>query len=313
MAITTVDASSAAEQANASALSGYVRKSELAEILVTDWHHPTSSEQAVTLRWPRTHPFYTVHEHSYSPLLFSESMRQALALVSHTAFDIPLDHRLGWEYLRSAVNPAALRHTGSPAVVELRLVHTAVNRRKLGSVYLTVQVEASRDGMHLGTAELRYSTHPPVIYNRLRANYADAQRAFARALPPVPPMSPGEVGRSAADDVVLAASGDPRRWRLRVDTAHPVLFDHPHDHLPGMVLLEAAGQAAQACASPQRVVATGFDTTFFRYVELDRPCWISALPGEPDALGRSRVHVEGHQANQPVFSCLVTTEPAEGM
>ncbi|WP_260845011.1 AfsA-related hotdog domain-containing protein [Streptomyces sp. SLBN-31] len=47
-------------------------------------------------------------------------------------------------------------------------------------------------------------------------------------------------------DVVLSPLGQPHRWQLRVDTRHPVLFDHIVDHVPGMLLIEAARQAATA-------------------------------------------------------------------
>ncbi|MFI6341435.1 ScbA/BarX family gamma-butyrolactone biosynthesis protein [Streptomyces sp. NPDC050535] len=37
-----------------------------------------------------------------------------------------------------------------------------------------------------------------------------------------------------------------RSWLLRLNTSHPTLFDHPQDHVPGMLLLEAARQATHA-------------------------------------------------------------------
>ncbi|WP_142212826.1 AfsA-related hotdog domain-containing protein [Streptomyces sp. SLBN-118] len=57
-------------------------------------------------------------------------------------------------------------------------------------------------------------------------------------LPPPACLTP--FGRDRFEDVVLAATDRPDRWQLRVDTTHPILFDHLVDHAPGMLLLEPA-------------------------------------------------------------------------
>ncbi|MEV0323437.1 ScbA/BarX family gamma-butyrolactone biosynthesis protein [Streptomyces sp. NPDC050658] len=283
-----------------------VRKSVSDEALVTGWHSLSENCQVVTARWPQHHPFYSEGER-YSPLLATESLRQALALLTHTAHDIPLDHRLGWEYLRSTVNPDALWVDSEPAEVELVITHTDVKRRRMGSAHMTSQVQVTRSGLPLGTAMLRYSTHPPAIYDRLRGNYANAKDAFAQAIPLTPPVAATGVGRAHERDVVLSPTGRPHCWQLRVDTTHRVLFDHPHDHVPGMVLLEAASQAAQAEAAPEPVVLVALDTSFERYVEFDKPVLITAEPLPYDDRGDRRVEVQAHQAGQLVFAGSVTT------
>ncbi|CAD5925361.1 MULTISPECIES: ScbA/BarX family gamma-butyrolactone biosynthesis protein [Streptomyces] len=288
---------------------GLARKTVSTEALVTSWRRSSDTTQTVTVQWPQQHSFYTVSTR-YSPLLVIESLRQALAVLTHTVHDIPLSHRLGWEHIRSTVDPEALWAGPTSPSVELTITHTKVKRRPGGSVHLASQVEATRDGVALGEAELHYTTHPPAIYNRLRGRYADARQAFAQALPLTPPVPPAHVGRSSVRDVVLSPTSTAHQWQLRVDTTHTVLFDHPHDHVPGMVLLEAADQIARAEAQPQAAIPVAFDTTFHRYVEFDRPCVLTAEPVEPDAQGRSRVLVSAFQADQVVFRTTVTTEPS---
>lgn len=75
-----------------------------------------------------------------------------------------------------------------------------------------------------------------------------------------------------------------------------------------MVLLEAAVQAAQACAD-RPVVATAFETEFHRYVEFDRRCLVTAEHVAPDSAGRDRVRVTAAQEGRPVFSATVATVP----
>ncbi|MFI9612428.1 ScbA/BarX family gamma-butyrolactone biosynthesis protein [Streptomyces sp. NPDC052023] len=285
-----------------------VRKAVRTEALITSWDGISGEAQTVTAHWPARHPFY-VQSGRYSPLLVTETIRQALALLTHTQHDIPLDHRLGWERLRCDIEPGGLKAGHEPASIELLITCTGVTRRRLGSVHLSARVEALRDGVRLATADVRYTTHPPMIYDRLRGAYSDAGEAFARALPLTAPVPPLRVGRTAEKDVVLTPTGTAHTWTLRLDTRHTVLFDHPHDHVPGMVLLEAAGQAALAEAMPRASVAVCFDTTFLRYVEFDQPCLITAEPAEPDERGRTRVKVTARQAGRPAFTSTVTTEP----
>ncbi|MEU1056248.1 ScbA/BarX family gamma-butyrolactone biosynthesis protein [Streptomyces sp. NPDC005876] len=280
-----------------------MRKSVPGEVLVTDWGEIDGKDQRVTVGWPSGHSFY-VQGDNYSPLLFVESLRQALALLSHHVHRVPLGHRLGWEHIRCTVNRQALRADGRAADVVLRISHPSVRRRRLGSVQLTSRIEAQRAGAHLGTAELDYTAHPPALYDRLRGSHRDAAQAVARALPPAPPVPAAGAGREHERDVLLSPTGTPGTWRLRVDTGHRVFFDHPHDHVPGMVLLEAASQAARALAD-HPVTPVAFDARFLRYVELDRPCLVTAEPGPPGDPRGPQAHVTATQDGEPVFSSVV--------
>jgi hypothetical protein len=287
-------------------LQQHARKSQQTEVFVRDWHEVSPGTHAVTLHWPRTHDFYTLRSGATSPMLFVESVRQALAVLTNSAHGIPLDHRLGWESVQCTLSPAALRPRTGPAVVELRITHSDISRRRLGSIRVAAQIDATCDGEPLGTSRIRYITYPPAIYNRLRREYADAGRAFAAALPPAPPVTPSLVDRTAPADVVIAPGSTPHRYQLRTDTTHSVLFDHPHDHVPGMVLLEAATQAVQA-STPERAPRTvAFDATFLRYVEFDAVCRLDVEPAAPDEHDREQFLVRGSQNDQEVFTTTVT-------
>ncbi|MER7048040.1 ScbA/BarX family gamma-butyrolactone biosynthesis protein [Streptomyces jumonjinensis] len=281
-----------------------VRKVDSTEVLVADWRSVSDVQHVVTTEWPCAHSFYTADPESHTPLLFTESLRQALVLLSHTAFDIPLDHRLGWEYISSTITGEGLRTAAEPARVELHITHTTVNRRRQGSSRMTAEVEAVRDGRPVGSAQLRYTSYPEAIYRRVRGHYANAADCCARALPPGPPADPALVGRRNERDVVLSPTDRARVWRLRTDLTHPVLFDHPHDHIPGMVLLEAFDQAALAAGVPHRVRPLSFDTVFNRYVELNQPCLIEA-----DVLDLSTVKLVATQNDAVAASALVTVAP----
>ncbi len=134
-------------------------------------------------------------------------------------------------------------------------------------------------------------------------------------------MPAGLVGRHDPRDVVLGTPGEERpsgadglnadwaygSWQLRIDRGHPVLFDHPVDHVPGMALLEAARQAAQAL-SPARVLPVMVDSKYYKYVELAAPCWITATRAPIRRAKDARVRVRAEQNGETVFECTVSAE-----
>jgi hypothetical protein len=71
-----------------------------------------------------------------------------------------------------------------------------------------------------------------------------------------------------------------------VPGAHPSMFDHPQDHLPGMVLAEAARQLALFAAhdgrgiSPARSVLADLNVTFAKFGELEPDTLLTAVAGE---------------------------------
>ncbi|MGW0964739.1 ScbA/BarX family gamma-butyrolactone biosynthesis protein [Streptomyces sp. NPDC002516] len=205
--------------------------------------------------------------------------------------------------------PATL-YAGSdpaPALVELRITCPKVTYRRDRAAAIALSVEVLRDGTPFAVAHSRFTIQDRAVYERLRGRYADL--GAVRVLPLSPPASPRPVGRDGFEDVVLSPTPTPDRWQLRTDTTHPILFDHPVDHAPGMLLLEAARQAAQALAHPEATVAVGMESVFTRYAELDAPCWILADAVAPDSLGRTRVRVTARQNDRDIFTSTVTLAP----
>ncbi|WP_405681553.1 hypothetical protein OG239_44135 (plasmid) [Streptomyces sp. NBC_00868] len=285
-----------------------MHKRRPAEVLLTGWERRGSNTFTVRAHWPVAHTFYEPRCGVFDPLLFAETVRQSIPLLSHAAYDVPLGHQLIWEYFTYAVEPAAMRVQHRPAVVELRITCSDIVRRAARMAAITMDVEAFANGAPIGTARARFTSNPPAIYKRLRAGYADPVAAMAAAGPAALPIPAAVVARERHADVVLSACDEPARWLLRTDTSHPILFDHPVDHVPGMLLLEAARQSALARVSPAHARAVAFDSTFFQYVEFHAPCSIAAEPTLPDEQGRPRVDVVALQRGTVAFSCIVTLE-----
>lgn len=286
----------------------YVHKAAQAEVLLSDWREADADTFVVDAQWPRAHAFYGSHDGLYDPLLLAETVRQTIPLLSHVAYDVPFGHHLIWEFFSYEVDTAALRVGPAPADVRLRVACHDITRRKHGLSGLTMQVTVTRHGATLGTATARFTSNAPTIYRRLRAGSADPAEAIARAIVPPAPVAPARAGRDRFCDVVLSPADRPNRWQLRIDTDHPVLFDHPVDHAPGMLLLEAARQAMHGISYPRHGVLVGLDTVFTRYAELDAPCWIEATDIHEEESGRTTARVTAHQHGLLVFAAIATWE-----
>ncbi|MFJ6444672.1 ScbA/BarX family gamma-butyrolactone biosynthesis protein [Streptomyces sp. NPDC091649] len=284
------------------------------EVLLKAWSEPSPGRYVLSGHWPQGHDFYRPSQGAYDPLLLAESVRQTVPLLSHAVHAVPREYKQAWEHFRFSVDPLASLVTTVEEPVSLVVTCTDVVRRGARFAGMTMDIEVCLGERLMGAAQTRFNNQPAAIYRRLRGSYADVEAALANCLPVGPPVDPHRVDRRSPDDVVLSPypGGRPGRWMLRVDPAHPVLFDHAVDHVPGMLLLEAARQAAHAVGDGARAV-TGMETDFIRYVELDAPAVVVAGDPVPDGAGRDRVHVSVEQHGVRVFTSEVTIEPASGL
>ncbi|MEN2422541.1 ScbA/BarX family gamma-butyrolactone biosynthesis protein [Streptomyces rimosus] len=286
----------------------YVHRTAISEVFLTDWRRAGTDAWVVSAQWPRAHSFYSPVDGLHDPMLLVETMRQASILLSHVAHGVPLDHPIIWQDLHYSLVPEALRVAGTPAEIELHITdHDLVYRgKRLASARQSYRV--LRDGTELAAAELTFSCHSPAVYRRLRGEYSDLQRANDRKLEPAEPVAPPLVARDRTGDVVLSPTTHANRWQLRVNTAHPVLFDHPVDHAPGMLMVEAARQAAHAAAGPGFSLPAELDCSFHRYAELDAPCWVEVTSTGRDARDRILLDIDIHQNGRSVFTARTASQ-----
>jgi hypothetical protein len=280
-----------------------VHRAGVAEVLLTDWARLDDTHFVASAQWPRGHSFFTNVDGCHDPLIVAETIRQVGALLSHAEFGVPLGHHfLMWD-LSVSVRPEHIAVDGTPAALDMEIVCSDVKQRcgKLTGFHYDVTIR--RDGHIAATGSAGLTCTTPKVYERLRAERLNSGRS---PIPLTSPTAPQNVGRTSPMDVVLSPTGEPDSWQLRVDTRHPVLFEHPGDHVPGMVLIEAARQAT-AAALGRSSLPLDVTSEFKRYAELDTPCLIEArrLPRASEDSTESVV-VTGHQEGELVFWSTVT-------
>lgn len=229
-----------------------VHRAAVAEVFVTDAVVLGEDHFLIGSQWPRDHTLYHPDVHGRSdPLLFAETIRQALVYLAHWHYGVPLSHRfVGYDMDFEITDPGAMCVGGRPLPVELDARWQWTDRRPPRRYGARLEVTLSVGGRSCGRGSLRVVALDERSYRIIRGRIGGAESA---AVPPEEPslrLAPGLVGRLRNKDSVLALGSSAAEWLLRPDLDHAVLFDHPTDHLPLMVLLEGFRQLGHLMTHP---------------------------------------------------------------
>ncbi|MGW0604810.1 ScbA/BarX family gamma-butyrolactone biosynthesis protein [Streptomyces sp. NPDC002640] len=288
-----------------------VHKTRSAEVLLTGLRSEGEDAFVVSAHWPEAHGCYATGPTALDPLLLVETVRQSLPLLCHSAYGVPLGHRLLWDTFGYELTPEALLPRDRAGRLELRVTCLESVRRGSRVSALTLLISVVQGTRRLAECTTRLTVQSPVVYQRLRAGYGNPDTVTALPAAPAAAVAPSALGRTRCRDVVLGPLGG-RDWRLRVDTTHPLFFDHPLDHAPGLLLLEAVRQTALVLPSERPLSVTAVETSFRRYVELDAPCRIEARSWDASPDGHRRAVVAMWQNGvQCLFSTVRFARAAE--
>lgn len=282
-----------------------VHRSATAETFVTALAPPVRDTEgrvrvdasAQIARAHHTHSDHLGAQRGHVDLLhLMEAARQAAIAAAHRAYGAPRNsafvvRRFAGQFLGA---PAA--HGAAPLPVTIAV--TAVREYAREEAVTGLDVEfALRDsgGADVAAFTGSYSWIPAAQWRQLRA----AGRAAAglpedpQAAQPAEPVDPAAVLRETCANVALSASD--AGLGLVVDPSHPTHFDHSLDHVPGMLQLEGARQAALWSLPPERrdqYLLTSIDATFLDFGELDAAVGIAVDAGDSaDGEGITRVEL----------------------
>ncbi|MGH3758273.1 ScbA/BarX family gamma-butyrolactone biosynthesis protein [Actinophytocola sp.] len=273
-----------------------VRRTHQSDVFVTNLRVTGVDTFEVSARLPRAHSFYgPVRPGQHDPMLLLETVRESILLVGHFAYEIPREYKWITHDKQFAFDAAGLSTpvtAGGTEPVELLLVisNHDIKRRGRRPAAMRTEIECFRDGMRIGTATYNWSVVSGAAYKKLRGEHATAGPSVPAG---VDVVRPDRVGRSDRVDVLLAerfGDTDEPGWQIRVDPAHPVIYDHPVDHVPGNAIAEVARQAALLAVDRPDALPVGGDFAFAHYLEFDAPCLVSATV-VGTASGRTGVRV----------------------
>lgn len=267
------------------------------EVFLTDAGEAGERGYRAGARLPASHSYYTDHAgHSaLDPMLLLECARQAETYGAHVHLGVGDDTKF---ILRSwSMRLPGLFHGRSGTRSDLSMsvttdrpvgraaparsgsyeIEFALGDERVGDVRMDVGYLSSAAYSHVRT--LRRGT-PPVSSDDVGATPAT--------------VAPAAVARTREINTLLAdpeRTGEGLRTRVRLPVDNPSMFEHAQDHLPGMVLTEAARQlcllaGAELLGRPATTTTViGFDLEFSQFAELDAPTTITAEPGADGRFG----------------------------
>lgn len=271
----------------------YVHLKNSDRVFITGWKCCGSGEFSLTAQWPASRG-----GQQCDPRVLAQTFRQSGLVLAHAEYGVPLSHQMLLQDFNFTVNPDFLLPDNCFTALDIDVTVSETRRSGRFASALDMVVHIHHGGVTVARAESEFAWSSPAVYRRLRGAHLSVDWGTW----PLPaPVAPELVGRSSATDVVLAPSDHPRRWQLRNDTDNTLLFDHPVDHVPGLALLEAAYQAANATVAPATFVPAAITSSYARYVEFDEPCWIETELLPCPTTGPFEVQVTGVQGGQTVF------------
>jgi hypothetical protein len=256
-----------------------VHRASVAEVYLTDAVAEGQDRFLVAAQWPRDHALYHPDGNGcVDPLLFVETIRQALVYLAHQYYEVPLTHRfVGRDMDFEITDPGLLKVGATPLPVVLEVAWAWADHRppqrygmRIEAVLTVGDVPCARGSLRVvAVDEKRYG----LLRRRRGARPAGPGRADRAAQTERLPAH--RVGRLRAKDSVLKSVGRPGEWDLELDLGHAILFDHPTDHVPLMVLLEGFRQLGYLQTSEGGAAVphtlTGASVNCLAFAELDAP------------------------------------------
>lgn len=245
---------------------------------------------AVAVQLPRAHALWADRAPGWhDPLLAVEAGRQATIALAHAHFGLGRELMMVARSCDMRVHERATFRDDGQRPLEGIFLMGAVDRKVHNGVPVSLGFEGE---LFVGGISAMAMSGTLVFtamsdYELLRA-HSRARKGLARVQADpveVKPITPALVGRECVDNVAVGVpEGDGFPIIVRPD--NPRYFDHPLDHVPGQLLMEACRQNAIATAvdagalTEPHALVTAFGARFEEFAELDAPC--TCVAGELD-------------------------------
>ncbi|MFD9903151.1 AfsA-related hotdog domain-containing protein [Streptomyces sp. NPDC059063] len=305
-----------------------IHRHHLTEVFLTDMERTGADTFVAAALLPAVHPHYTSRTAQASlrhpdPMLLLECCRQAETAAAHLYHDVERDTSFvlhDWSMELTGDLPPS-PSSAIPASTELVMTavthHPRHRAERLMGLGYTFTLWAA--GVRLGEVRMDVGYVAAAAYRVLRRRGRTSALPSSGSQPPAArgaALEPARAGRlNATDTLLLDAVAGPSACfaTLRVAADNPSLFDHPQDHVPGMVLVEAARQlAAFAVAewggpAPDRTVMARMRARFSAYAELDAPVTMTAA-----RVGEHGIGVTFHQNGADISRVEIQLAPLAG-
>jgi hypothetical protein len=207
--------------------------------------------------------------------LLIETIRQLTILVCHDHYGTPLGARFVMPGIGASLAPSFGGDLGVVSEIAVHLRGTNVRRTMAGALQ-SVELEAT----FYANGTLVASGHGDAVivndrvYSRMRGGRTEVfQGGSSRQARST--FAPHIVGHKSTTDVVLARSSTVDRFTLSLDMNNSILFDHPLDHVAGMISVEAARQIMRVSVGTPEAELGGAEFYFDAALEFGEDITVS--------------------------------------
>ena len=291
----------------------FVHRLAPSQVLLTDVCATGRDEYRAAAQWPRAHPtFDRAGNGRHDPLMVAETLRQLGIYLPLRFYGVAADSRLLIEELRFTLNPDTEPHARYAGTEITCVVH--VDRETPGAGHDPAPHAHPHGGASGHDAHSTRGTHGHGVSQGagrlrnlgLRITLSAEGREFAKAdgvarilssaayravrsraqgdAPSVPEdtrltaVDPDRVGATWPQDVLVAVDA---RGGVRIaptDPYHPFFYDHPSDHITGMILIGAVQQTAALQANEPRLRLRSCTLRALRFTEPGPPATVEIGP-----------------------------------
>lgn len=233
-----------------------VHNRNISEVLLTRGSSTGQHNYAVSAQWPRRHFHLQKHDYHVDSALVAETLRQATIYVAHEFYGAPLDALFLMGRMMFDRTNLPLSVLDGPWNVELVVQVQDVRKRgrSLASMTSIVSFQVGGTEVATGLGELKLVSRG--VYERILGAAAMIDVA-------TPDENPDH--RRGLD--LIADSTGGQRWVLTPD---PAYLEHPSDHVPGMLVMDAVREAGRRYLRDDMAEMVQYDAYYSHFLELGR-------------------------------------------
>lgn len=265
-----------------------VHRASVAEVFLTDVRATGPDRFQAAAQWPSSHSTFPQDgSRLHHPLMVAETVRQLGIYIPCCYFEVPNDAHYLIKDLAFGVDPCAEPRVGHGATDITCVV--AVGGVRVGSRDRAVRGMRLRARFLTGDQTFAWAEGAARFLDS--ASYATVRNRAAGATPGSAVTDghpePETVGVPARRDLLVRQVRDGLEL-APADPRHPFFFDHTSDHIPGMVLLEAARQATALATAGRLLRPLCWRVKAVRFTDFTPSARIEAVPHHTTSIFRVR-------------------------
>jgi len=274
-----------------------VHKRSLENVFLTEVRPRGENHFVCAGRIPTVHRFFndTGRTPQKDILFYTELGQQASLAISHTFLGVSKEDIVVFEQSQAWMRDVAWRSgqhsTADSVITEITIHETETRKSKAVSRVVGEQI-MSIGGQQVFHGMGAWTIQPAALFRRLRKMSQQNLQASTESPLQDVGFELSRLMHIVRDSVVIfvpISNVDRTQFvtSLIVDDTHRYFFDHPCDHVPGMLLLEGCMQLAQAAVSKRtsvprhQIAVSAYDVDFRQFVECDAPVKMAAQFPEP--------------------------------